>query len=303
MTRLRQAKGLKPLRLIHTPPEITWENPRAALIRHGIRPKRNFSQNFLVDRNIVEKIASVAAAEDTTIIELGPGVGTLTRALLRLAIRVHAIERDPEMVEVLKQDFSHIGALTIEHGDASRTDLSALRNDLGVKALRVAGNIPYAVTGSILRNVITHVDVLEKVTLLVQKEVADRICAAPATKSYGALTVFTAAAFSVKTAHQVPRTAFYPRPAVDSSVICLKPHPVQKPEPSTFSGVVRAAFQARRKTLRNALRTMERGARWTDRAIEDAGLDPERRGETLTLQEFRALAEAAAARKPSSEAP
>lgn len=269
-----------------------WEDPRRVLARHGLRPKRGFSQNFLVSRHAVDAI--VAAAELTPggwVVELGPGLGTLTGALLRADARVYAVERDPDMVRVLQAEFGGT-RLQIEHGDVTELDYGRLGSALGGDPLTVVGNLPYAVTGAVMRGLIGARSLLSRVLVMVQREVRDRLEAAPGTGEYGALSVFTSAAFEVDTVVRVPAGAFHPPPKVDSAVVRLRPRRVPLAEESAgFRAVVRAAFQSRRKTLRNAL-TRAADPASAAKALEHAEIDPARRGETLSVAEFDRLARA-----------
>jgi 16S rRNA (adenine1518-N6/adenine1519-N6)-dimethyltransferase len=267
-----------------------WEDPRRVLQRHGLRPKRAFSQNFLVSPHAVETIARAAVpAPGSWVVELGPGLGTLTAALLRAGARVLAVERDPDMVRVLRAELSSF-ELEIVPGDVTTLDYAALAAQLG-GALCVVGNLPYAVTGEILRNLVDFRSSLSRALVMVQREVRDRLVAAPATAEYGALTVFTSAAFEVDTVLKVPAGAFHPPPKVDSAVVRLIPR--REPlahETEAFRSVVRAAFQSRRKTLRNALSKLHDAAT-AERVLSAALVDPGRRGETLSVAEFARLAD------------
>ncbi len=267
-----------------------WEDPRRVLARHGLRPKRGLSQNFLVSRAAVEKIAdALSLRPGETVVELGPGLGTLTAALLRRGAHVIAIEADRAMLQVLAQELGQVAGLSARHGDASELELATLVPEGRVA---VAGNLPYAITGAIFRRLVAQHQRVERAVLMVQREVRDRLLAEPGSKQYGALTVFTRAVFEVRPVCLVPAGAFHPPPKVDSAVIELLPRvgPIDAAEPR-FVSVVRAAFEARRKTLRNAL-LRGRDAADVDRALAAAGIDGGRRGETLSVEEFASLAAA-----------
>lgn len=264
-----------------------WEDPRRVLARHGLAPKRAFSQNFLVSRSAVEAIARATVTRPgETVIELGPGLGTLTGELLRTGARVIAVERDRDMIAVLRAEYP--GApLEIVEGDAADVDLMALA---GGEKVALAGNLPYAITGGILRNLCERHQAISRAVVMIQKEVRDRLLAAPGTGEYGALTVFVQARFDVRSVVKVPAGAFHPPPKVDSAVVALVPRAVPRAEETdAFREVVRASFAARRKTLRNAL-VQAFGAERSDRALASAGIDGKRRGETLSVEEFAALA-------------
>lgn len=276
--------------MIHAP---VWEDPRKVLTRRGLEPKRAFSQNFLISQPIVDAIAAAAFFQTNhPVVELGAGLGTLTAALVRVGAQVYAIERDRELVSMLKEEFSPYPAVQIVAGDATTVDLRPWVEDNG-RRVALVGNIPYAATGAIIKHIVASREYLVRAVLTVQREVGDRLRADPGSKSYGALTVFTTAAYRVETLMRVPASAFYPRPKVDSSVVRFVPHAVARAEETVaFRFLVHAAFQQRRKTLRNALRS---AARSTDSALIDsvlaqATIDGGRRGETLSVEEFACLA-------------
>lgn len=271
-----------------------WEDPRRVLARHGLSPKKAFSQNFLVSRQVVEGIVrAIAPRAGERVIELGPGLGTLTGALLGAGARVIAVEKDREMIAVLREEFraqSHErGTLEVIEGDAAAVDLAELAAG---ERVALAGNLPYAITGGIVRNLCEHAASLSRAVIMVQKEVRDRLIAKPDTGEYGALTVFVQARFDVKPVLKVPAGAFHPPPKVESAVVLLVPREVPRAEETeAFRTVVRAAFQARRKTLRNALGQAV-GTERAEAALAAAGIDGRRRGETLSIEELARVAEA-----------
>lgn len=263
---------------------------RDLLRKYDLLPKRSFSQNFLIQPGAIAQIADAAEALGHEVVELGPGLGALTYALLARGCRVLAVELDRDMVHVLREEFAEARRLEVRHGDAADLDFTAYSQACESK-LVVTGNLPYQATGAILRRVVAHRAVLSGAVLMVQREVRDRLVAEPGTKAYGALTVFTHAGFEVETVCRLRPGSFYPAPKVESAVVRLLPRKAPLTEETeSFQGVVRAAFQMRRKTLRNALRAMGDADR-ADRALGDAGIDPRRRGETLSIREFARLAE------------
>lgn len=270
-----------------------WEDPRRVLGRHGLAPKRGFSQNFLVARPVVERIAeAVAPRERERVVELGPGLGTLTAALLRRGAHVVAVERDRDMIEVLRAELGSHPELEIVQGDAATVRFAELAAP-GDDRPAVAGNLPYAITGAILRNLGEQREGISRAVLMVQKEVRDRLLAVPGTKAWGALTVFTANAFVVERVCDVRPGAFYPAPKVASAVVRLLPRAAPRAvEDDTFRTLVRAIFDARRKTLRNALRAAFPPDARIDRALAMTGLDPAVRGETLDIEILADLARA-----------
>ena len=263
---------------------------RDLLKKHDLLPKRSFSQNFLIQPQATAQIADATASLGHQVVELGPGLGALTHALLTRHCDVLAIELDRDMVRVLREEFPEEDRLEVRQGDAADFDFTAYSAACGAK-LVVTGNLPYQATGAILRRVVAHRTVLTGAIMMVQREVRDRLVAVPATKQYGALTVFTRAGFEIETVCRLRPGSFYPAPKVDSAVVRLLPRSIPLAEETeSFQSVVRAAFQMRRKTLRNALRALGDADR-ADRALSQAGIDPGRRGETLSIEEFAILAE------------
>jgi len=274
---------------------VTSNLPRARdardLLRaYGLSPKRSFSQNFLVQPGAIEQIADAAAGLGRRVVEFGPGLGALTHALLVRDCQVCAVELDRDMLRVLQGEFGDHPGLEIQSGDAAKFDISSFSEASGEK-LVVTGNLPYQATGAILRQVVRHRAALRGAVLMVQREVRDRLVAEPGIKDYGALSVFTQAGFDVDTVCRLRPGSFHPPPQVESAVVRLVPRePPLAEETPSFQAIVRAAFQMRRKTLRNALRTLGDDARCA-RAAELEGIDLSRRGETLSVGEFNALAQ------------
>jgi 16S rRNA (adenine1518-N6/adenine1519-N6)-dimethyltransferase len=263
---------------------------RDLLRKYDLLPKRSFSQNFLVQPGATAQIADATAALGHQVVELGPGLGALTYALLDRDCDVLAVELDRDMVRVLRAELASEERLEVRHGDAANVDFVEYSKACGSK-LVVTGNLPYQATGAILRRVVAHRTALRGAVMMVQREVRDRLVAEPATKQYGALTVFTRAGFEVETVCRLRPGSFYPAPKVDSAVVRFLPRETPlADETEAFRDVVRAAFQMRRKTLRNALRGLGEPER-ADRALSEAGIDPGRRGETLSIEEFAKLAE------------
>ena len=259
----------------------------------SIAPKKRFGQNFLTEPRTARLIAEAATTpEGGTVLEIGPGTGALTAPLLSRA-RVIAIERDPDLLPGLRERFApdiDSGRLTLIEGDATTIDWPPLLSP-GPRPHTLAGNVPYLITGRLIELATACADALDAVVFMVQKEVADRLCAAPGTKDYGALTVFTQAAFKIERILTVRAGSFFPRPAVDSAVVRFTPErPRRALETDAFRAAVKAAFGMRRKTLRNAWRDL---LGWSDAEIaaraEAAGIDLTARGETLSVEQFRAM--------------
>jgi len=272
---------------------VSFVDPRTVLKRHDLRPKKSFGQNFLVAEPIVLKIAALCVPRTPArVVEIGAGLGTLTSAILDLGAEVVAIERDRDLVPILREELSS-DRLTIVEADAATVDLeSHFASFEGARVL--AGNLPYQITGRLLERTVTLARRIDRVVVMVQREVADRLIAAAGSDAYGQLSVFAQAAFDVKRALVVSSGCFHPRPAVDSAVVVLTPLEVPRAqETDMFRSVVHAAFGARRKTLRNALAGLT-GSSSDERkaALEATKIDLTRRGETLTVEELAQIARA-----------
>ncbi|HET9818225.1 MAG TPA: 16S rRNA (adenine(1518)-N(6)/adenine(1519)-N(6))-dimethyltransferase RsmA, partial [Rhodanobacteraceae bacterium] len=253
-------------------------------------PKKYYGQHFLHDRSVVERIvAAIAPKPGDRIVEIGPGEGALTLPLLHAAGRLTAVELDRELVEPLRTKAAGAGELEIIHADILKTDLAVLA---GSGKLRLAGNLPYYVSSPILFHCLAFIDRIADMHFMLQKEVVERMAAAPGGKVYGRLSVMLQLACKVEPLLRVAPGAFRPPPRVDSAVVRLTPLPASQ-RPGTALGpaveaVVRAAFGQRRKTLANALR----GLLDAD-AIRGAGIDPRARAESVPPRGFVALARGA----------
>ena len=258
---------------------------------------RALGQHFLRDRSVVDRLLDLVrpTARDL-VVEIGPGRGALTEALAARAGRLIALEIDGDLVAALQARFAAAAHVEIRQADARRFDAAGLRalvTDPGGRVI-VVGNLPYSVGKPILAALVDCGPGIDEMALMLQKEVAERVAAAPGGKTYGALSVLTQAAAAVHLAFSVPPGAFSPPPQVESAVIQLKPYrepPVAVVDPSRFGAVVRAAFSQRRKSLANALAAglvipVDRARRLT----QAAGIDPGRRAESLSLAEFAGLA-------------
>ena len=266
---------------------------RELLARHALRPKKSWGQNFLGNAELATRIAELATTPaGGTVVEIGAGLGALTGPLLGRAARVVAIERDRDLVRVLREEFASslaTGQLVLEEADAKAADYRAL-SALGPRPHVVGGNLPYQLTGVLLERITAVAEHLDRAVVLVQLEVADRMVAAAGTPSYGALSVFLQAQFEPRRAMLVRKGAFYPEPRVDSAVVVLEPRrpPIAR-ETDAFRALVAAAFGQRRKQLKNAWREVV-GPPELDSAAMRAGIDLGRRGETLGVAEFARMA-------------
>lgn len=271
---------------------------RAILRRVGLAPKKSFGQNFLVSPHVVDAIARACVPDAEVgrarVLELGAGLGVLTEALAARARSVVAVERDRDLVPVLAQELAaHVAnaRVRIVEADAQAVHPEELLGGPDPESPRVlAGNLPYQITGRLLERAVAHADVLDRVVFMVQLEVAERLAAEPGTKAYGALTVFVRAAYRVEKVFDVSRGSFHPPPEVTSAVVRLEPHrPRIAEETEIFRALVKGAFGARRKTLRNAWSRVAEGPRLAE-AAERAGISLDARGETLSVEAFAKMA-------------
>jgi 16S rRNA (adenine1518-N6/adenine1519-N6)-dimethyltransferase len=249
--------------------------------------RKRFGQHFLQDPAIIERIITeIDPKPDQVLVEIGPGRGALTLPLLDRGGRLHAIELDRDLAARLPAIAAGRGELTLHQADAVTFDFTALA--VG-KRLRVVGNLPYNISTPLLFHLIDQIDAIEDMTFMLQKEVADRLAAAPRSKAYGRLSVMIQWRCNVELLFDVSPDAFVPPPKVYSSVLCLRPRPspLAVGDAQRFHDIVQAAFGQRRKTLRNSLRLL-----LDEVTFERAGIDSRRRAEELSLEEFVQLARA-----------
>jgi 16S rRNA (adenine1518-N6/adenine1519-N6)-dimethyltransferase len=255
--------------------------------------RKRFGQHFLHDPGVIARIvAAIDPRPGDRLVEIGPGTGALTLPLLARAGRVEAIEIDRDLARALPRLAAGAGELVVHEADVLAFDFRALR--AGAAPLRVCGNLPYNISTPLLFHLLEAGDAIADMHFMLQREVVERMVAPPGGKTYGRLTVMLAAACRAEMLFRVGRGAFRPPPAVDSAVVRLLPHrtpPFPLPDPQRFARIVAAAFQMRRKTLRNSLRGLADEA-----AFAAAGIDAGRRAETVTAAEFARLAAHPAAR-------
>lgn len=262
---------------------------REVIARHGLAARKSLGQHFLLDLNLTGRIARAAGdlAGGTTI-EIGPGPGGLTRALLAQEATVIAVERDARCIAALNElGAAYAGRLTIIEGDA----LEIAVHSLGTPPRRIVANLPYNVATVMLLQWLAHATAFERMTLMFQKEVALRLCAAPREPHYGRLAVATQWRCEVRRLFDIAPSAFTPPPQVVSTVVELVPRaaPLAPADPDTLEKVVAAAFNQRRKMLRSSLKAL---AVPTETLLANAGIAPTRRAEELSVEEFCALARA-----------
>ena len=267
------------------------------LVRHDFHFQKKYGQNFLIDPHVLEKIMDGAGigAEDF-VLEIGPGIGTMTQYLAERAGRVLAVEIDDKLIPILKDTLSEYDNVTVLHQDILKTDLAGIIQEQNKgNPIKVVANLPYYITTPILMALLEQKIHLESITVMVQKEVAERMQAEPGTKEYGALSLTVQYYTRPEIIAYVPPNCFMPRPKVGSSVIRLiryeEPLVKVKDEKAMFA-TVRAAFNQRRKTLVNALAgggIAEKEK--TLKALEVMGLDEKVRGERLSVEQFARLSE------------
>lgn len=264
------------------------------LKKHNFHFKKKLGQNFINDDHLLNKIVAAAevSAEDV-VIEIGPGAATLTAALAKKAKQVIAVEIDKDLYPIINERMAEFENFELVGGDAMKVDFDELAAKYGVKRYKIVANLPYYITTPIVMRLLEEGFRTERIVIMVQKEVAERFLAKAGTKAYGAITVALNYYGEVTRAFNVPRSMFTPRPEVDSAVVCIKcwqEKPFQAIDEKLWRSLVKAAFSQRRKTLNNALKTLNFPAEVLKAALAEANIDPSRRGETLSVEEFVRLA-------------
>ncbi|HEY3378666.1 MAG TPA: 16S rRNA (adenine(1518)-N(6)/adenine(1519)-N(6))-dimethyltransferase RsmA [Armatimonadota bacterium] len=284
------------------PIHLTHVNELVSLLqRHGFHTSKSLGQHFLISPHALAAIiAACELADGLPVLEIGPGIGTVTRALAEQGAHVTAVELDRRALQVLQETVGAFPAVQVLQGDILHVDLSAI---LGEQRWTVVGNLPYYITTPVISRILDFSDRVERAIFLVQREVAERMQAAPGSKIYGSLSVYVQVYAAVERVARVPRGAFFPPPTVESAVVRL----VMRREPlvppalqPTFFSVVRAAFGQRRKTLETALlggEVLPGGRPAVAEMLAAVGIASSRRGETLDIAEFRQIAEEVARRR------
>lgn len=268
------------------------------LKKHHITLQKKYGQNFIGDPALLERIATVCDWQPgDRALEIGPGAGTLTRAIAREAEEVLAVEIDRRLAPLLEETLADCANVHLVFTDALKADLDALMRDtLGWDGrYKLIANLPYYITTPLIMHVLEDSEKVSELVIMVQKEVGERLCAAPGSKAYGAVTVMVQYAATVARAFDVGRHAFVPAPEVDSTILHLIPYekrPIQAQSDAVLRRVVKAAFSQRRKTLRNSLSSLGCDKALIKQALEAAGIEDSRRAETLSVAEFVALADA-----------
>ncbi|MBT9798278.1 16S rRNA (adenine(1518)-N(6)/adenine(1519)-N(6))-dimethyltransferase RsmA [Hungatella hathewayi] len=259
--------------------------------------QKKFGQNFLIDTRVLEKIiAAAGVTEDDCVLEIGPGIGTMTQYLAEHARHVIAVEIDTNLIPILEETLKDYGNITVINNDILKVDINKLTEDYNDgRPIKVVANLPYYITTPIIMGLFEGGVPIDNITVMVQKEVAERMQVGPGSKDYGALSLAVQYYADAYIVANVPPNCFIPRPGVGSAVIRLTRHkepPVEVDDPKLMFKLIRASFNQRRKTLQNGLNNSpelpfdkeEIGA-----AIESLGVTPQIRGEALTLKQFADL--------------
>ena len=274
-------------------------NTIAVLNRYGFNFQKKFGQNFLIDTHVLEKIISAAGiTKNDCVLEIGPGIGTMTQYLAENAGHVVAVEIDRNLIPILKETLADYDNMTVINEDILRVDIKALAEEYnGGKPIKVVANLPYYITTPIIMGLFESGVPIDNITVMVQKEVADRMKEGPGSKDYGALSLAVQYYAEPEIVANVPPNCFIPRPNVGSAVIRLTRHkemPVEVKDPALMFKIIRASFNQRRKTLQNGLGNASELPYTKEQiaaAIAEMGLTPTIRGEALSLAQFAQLSD------------
>ncbi|NMH74485.1 16S rRNA (adenine(1518)-N(6)/adenine(1519)-N(6))-dimethyltransferase RsmA [Bacillus sp. RO2] len=279
----------------------TPKRTKEILDKYGFSFKKSLGQNFLIDTNILRNIVEYGeVSEKTAAIEIGPGIGALTEQIAKRAGKVFAFEIDQRLLPILEDTLSPYDNVTVIHKDILKADVTELIGEelKTFEEVRVVANLPYYVTTPIIMKLLQEGLPLKSITVMLQKEVAERMAAKPGSKEYGSLSIAVQYYTQAETVMIVPKTVFVPQPNVDSAVIRLvvrEEPPVRVKDEDFFFEVVRASFGQRRKTILNNLTSNLPDGKAKKQGIEAAlahtSIDPKRRGETLSIEEFGALSD------------
>ena len=269
------------------------------LQKYGFVFQKRFGQNFLIDTHVLDRIISASEiTKDDFVLEIGPGIGTMTQYLAEAAREVTAVEIDDALIPILKDTLKEWDNVTVLHGDILKTDICKIAEEKNRgRPIKVVANLPYYITTPIIMGLFeSHVPV-SSITVMVQKEVADRMQTGPGSKEYGALSLAVQYYAEPKIVANVPPNCFMPRPKVGSAVICLTRHqnpPVTTLDEKLMFRLIRASFNQRRKTLSNSLKNSQElpySREEVEAAITECGLPLNIRGEALTLEQFARLSD------------
>ncbi|HVK98940.1 MAG TPA: 16S rRNA (adenine(1518)-N(6)/adenine(1519)-N(6))-dimethyltransferase RsmA [Dongiaceae bacterium] len=266
----------------------------------GHQPRKRFGQNFLHDPHIIDGIVRSVNPQDTdTLVEIGPGLGAITEQLVDQVGQMAVVELDRDLIPHLKISFATRKNFHIYEGDALKFDFTRVLSDLGGSKLRVVGNLPYNISTPLLFHLLSFHGLIQDMHFMLQKEVVDRLAAGVGDSAYGRLGIMVQYYCQVESLFPVPPTAFDPPPKVDSAIVRLVPHahpPVTTQSPKELGKLVTTAFNQRRKTVRNALRSVA-----DDHLLEQAGINPEHRPEDISLAQYACLTDLVLAAGPGAE--
>lgn len=268
-------------------------NTKEIVKKYGFKFTKSLGQNFLIDSTVLTDIVKGAdISKEDFVIEIGPGVGTLTKQLLDSAKAVCAIELDSDLLPILEEELKEYDNFTLVHKDALKVDFNEIINY--ENSVKLVANLPYYVTTPIISKLLISGYVFKSLTIMIQKEVAERIAAKPNCKEYGALSLLVQYYCDTEIIRKVSPASFIPQPKVESIVIKLdrliEPR-VKVRDEKLFFTIVRDSFNMRRKTLWNALKQLKLSKENLEYAFSESGIDPKRRGETLSIEEFGKLAD------------
>lgn len=273
-----------------------YEETKFIMKKYGINANKSLGQNFLIDDEVVSKIVENAnITNEDLVIEIGPGLGTLTNELLKKAKKVIVVELDERMIKILQDRFSLYENIEIINKDILKVNLNDLilkeKQEMGIKSAKVVANLPYYITTPIIMKLLEEKSDIETITVMVQKEVADRLCETPGGKLSGAITYSIYYYAESEKVLKVPNTSFIPAPEVDSEVIKLKIRkepPIQVKDEEKLFKIIKYAFMQRRKTLINALSQCDifKNKEEIKNILESLGISEKIRGEALTMQDF-----------------
>ncbi len=283
----------------HMVKNISNKNETQQILRKfGFTFKKSLGQNFLIDSNLLNKIVHAAEIDHTIgVIEIGPGIGALTQKLAERAGKVVAIEIDQRLIPILEETLTDYQNITFIHGDVLKLDLKQIisKEFKNYSSIKVVANLPYYVTSPIIIKLLEEKLEINSITVMIQKEVAERISAKPSTKEYNSLTLLMEYYAESKVLFNIPKTVFIPKPNVDSSLLQLKIRdipPVKVDDESLLFKIIKASFAQRRKTLfNNLLHNLinKKNKKELEEILQDVNIEAERRAETLSLHEFAIL--------------
>ncbi|GAA0728567.1 16S rRNA (adenine(1518)-N(6)/adenine(1519)-N(6)) -dimethyltransferase RsmA [Clostridium malenominatum] len=267
-------------------------NTKDIVNKYGFKFTKSLGQNFLIDDSVLRDIvAGAEVANEDFVIEIGPGVGTLTKELLKKAKKVLAIELDSDLIPILQEELKEYDNFEIINKDVLKVDFEELLKD--EDPVKLVANLPYYVTTPIIASLLKGKYKFKSLTIMIQKEVGERIAAEPNNKDYGSLSLLVQYYCDVRTIRKVSPSSFIPKPKVDSIVVRLdkldKPR-VEVKDEELFFKIIRASFNMRRKTLWNGLKSLGFDKNIIEKAFENSNIDNKRRGETLSIEEFGNLA-------------